>query len=350
VLGAVGLGVSPARAEDTCTGQVVDIVDFSKAPNAVEGQNKVRVAINPVVDEKTHALSIEVQGAAYYPDGVTIFLGLRHWKSQDFFAKTRIIVKDRVFTHTFGPFQKKIPGGGLVVEARFYLSDQKPDTKAQLVREHFFHCNPPCDHDQRNRTEVSYSNGGVGAQDQAAQAEKEEIEKARKKLVDAQTVAAAAIAEIEAKKKGPDTAKAALDRLEIDLTAAVNEYEAWCKRQEFLLFQRRRTQLTTLKSKMTSSLKARAVLAGATVPGLGTGGAGAQLQVTTDDAKALVEDLLGFYAEKDSLEKAYRTDEKKGTNPVTDTPPPGTKPAAPAPTPPKDDKKPADDKPADPPK
>jgi hypothetical protein len=301
---ASGRGPAPAPGEDTCTGVLVDFVDFSVPPQKVEGQNKVRIAVSPTVDPATHAVSIEVMGTAYYPDGTVILVGVRHGKRDDFFAKARVEVKDHTFHHSFGPFTKTIPGGGLVVEARFYLSDQKPAIGATLVRDQYFHCAPPCPRDQRNKTEVAWSHGGPEAEAVSVAEEKEAIETARTALSVAHVAASARLAP-GAEAIPVAEARAALDRLEADATAAVETHSRWAKTREFLLFPERRTQLVALKAKVVSAARAGAVLRGVPVAGLDEETARTLAATASQDTKSLLEDLETFHAETDSTDKTH---------------------------------------------
>jgi hypothetical protein len=288
---------------DTCTGAITDIVDLSRPPHAVEGQNKIRVGVIPTVDPATGSLTIDVQGVAYYPDGVQVMLGLRHWKSDTFFARTKVTVKDRTIGHTFGPFTKTIPGGGLVVEARFYLSDQKPAIQASLQEEHYFHCTPPCDRDKRNRTEVSWQNRGPAAQAASVAEEKDAIERARSALAAARTAANARLDAAAGAASPVDEARAALDRLEADAGGAVDAYLAWAKTREFLLFPARRPQLVLLEERIVSAAKARSVLRGVPIAGLEREKAATLAAGDAKEATSVLEDLALFHAEADSLER-----------------------------------------------
>src|SRR5581483_12249938 len=92
------------------------------------------------------------------------------------------------FSVKLGPFKKIIPGGGLAVDASFLLSNQSEKVKETLLKDNWFHCSPPCAHDQLSVGHIQWSNGGPDAQAEAEKAEKDQIASVREQLLAAQKV------------------------------------------------------------------------------------------------------------------------------------------------------------------
>jgi hypothetical protein len=156
-----------AQGGDPCdVNRVIDVkVPFFRPPSEVQGYNKIRMHMLPHRDEANGTLTIEVRGTAYYPDDVVLVVGIRHAKVKEHFKKeTKVIVKDRTFSCRFGPFKKVIPGGGLAVDAAFLMGSQSDKVKDVLLKERWFHCNPPCSNDLASVGHIIWSNGGYEAQ------------------------------------------------------------------------------------------------------------------------------------------------------------------------------------------
>jgi hypothetical protein len=300
------VGPSPVRGDDDpCTGIIADIVDFSKPPSEIEGQNKIRIGIQPMKDPVSGQLSLRVSGIAYYPDNVIVTLGVRHKKVREHFDKKDVLVKNHTFSYKFGPFKKYIPGGGLVVDAIFLITAQKEDVKAKLISDRYFRCSPPCKHDQGNLTQVSYSFGGLAAEEESIKAEKDQIAKTRQSIMDAKTVAESVISKIESKDKGPGEAQAALRKLDEDLKAAATDFNRWKADRLFLLFANRTSQLKSLSTHVRAELRARAVVAGATVQGLAADEAAKAATSEPPIVVRIADEVKAFLDEADSLDKAF---------------------------------------------
>lgn len=326
---AVGSGTLVAsradEAPDTCGGQVSDFVDFSKPPNEIEGQNKVRIGIQPGVEAKTKRPIIDVSGIAYYPDGVIIIVGIRHAKVRTYFDQQKVVVKDHAFNHRFGPFDKVMPGGGLVIEAEFVLAQQTQTAQKELAAGNYFKNSPPCRHDKGNRTAVTYSQGGGEAEAQAVKAEKDAIAAFRKGALDAHAACGAAI------QANAGSAASALTKLNKDLEDVGSSFDNWRKERLFVLFPNRIAQLKTLKGHIANANRARAAAAGATVPNLPQAQAG-QVQATEEkEVTKLADEVKGFLDEADSLDKAFEASAQKpaaGASPAPDAPAGKTDPSA----------------------
>jgi hypothetical protein len=252
----------------------------------------------PTRDEATGAITLEVRGTAYYPDGVVIFLDVRHAKVVDYFDKEKTVVKNRTISHKLKPMTKAVPGGGIAIEAWFLLSAQTEAVKEQLHRDHWFRCDPPCEHDTKNVTHVTWSNGGWDAQAEAEKVEKGEIAKAQKDVLDAQAACQQVIDKIAAKEADPSIAAATLQKLEGDLRAAADGFNSWSKARQFLLFGMRVAQLRSLSSHVRECARAAAASAGASVPDFETAKAKRTVKQVSDE-------LRGFLDEQDSLEREW---------------------------------------------
>ena len=296
-----------ARGEDppdTCGGQVSDFVDFSKPPNEIEGQNKIRIGIQPGIDEKTKRPTLEVSGIAYYPDNVVITVGIRHAKVRTCFDQKKVVVKDHTFTYKFGPFLKAMPGGGLVIEADFVLGQQPPAVQKELAAGNFFKNSPPCKHDKGNRTEVTYSQGGGEAEQDAVKAEKDVIGAFRKGTLDAYTVCGASLA------GGAGNASAALSKLDKDLDDVAAVFNTWRAGRQFTLFPNRIAQLKTLKGHIRDACKYRAAAAGAPIPNVPAANAASMQAAEDKEVTKLADEVKGFLDETNSLDKAFEASAK----------------------------------------
>jgi len=316
------------RGDDacTCTGTTTDIVDMTRAPSKIEGQNKVRIEVQPERDPKTGALSIVVQGTAYYPDGVVLKLGLHHWKvrGQNFIpmGQEKVTVKDNVFNTKLGPFTKTIPAGGLVVEALYKESDQTPQVLQAIQKGHYYHSTPPCKHDRLNGTAVAMSLGGAEAEAADEQAEKKAVGKARDRILDAKIAAEKVITAVAKKEQAPKDAVDACERLEGDLRAAADEMNKWLRTRQFLLFSNQVVQLSSLKNKVIQYAKNKAVEAGATIAGFEAADAPNKAKTLQEEITKISDEIKGFLDDPHAIDSAFDAgDPDKDKKDSKDAPP-----------------------------
>ncbi len=296
----------PARGQCTCDPNTrKDIVDFSRPPSKVEAQNKVRVSCQPDKDAKTGALTVEVQGQAYFPDGTVIVITARHWKTEKPFASVRAAVKDRVFSAKLGPFNKAIPAGGIVVGAFFIESAQTDAMQKQLIKEHYYRNTPPCKHDKVSSAEAQFSTGGADAEAVDEKAEKDEIAAAKKRLMDAKGECDKVLAAVEQKAKANNDALEAIKRLEEDLKAAAEVINRWSRGRQTLLFSNRFQQLAKLRDLIRDGAKFRAVAAGVNVPNFNGANAATRKEEVSADVTKLADELKGFIDDPRALDAAW---------------------------------------------
>ncbi len=300
---------APSASDPCDTNRQIDLkVPLFKQPCEVEGYNKIRLTLLPIRDEAAQTLTLEVRGTAYYPDDVVLIVGVRHAKlgMRDYFKKdAKVLVKDRAFSVKFGPFKKVIPGGGIAVDACFLLSSQSEKVKKTLLDDKWFHCSPPCSHDQVSVGHIQWSNGGYDSQVEAEKAEKEQIANVREQLLAAQKACDESIDSVAAKKADPSVAANALVKLEGDLKAAAESFNAWRATREFALFGTRIAQLRSLSAHIRECERAAAADAGASVPDLDTAKAKDLAAKERALVKQVAGELKGFLDEPDSLDRAW---------------------------------------------
>ena len=316
------------RGQDACTCQPnvrKDIVEFSRPPSKVESQNKVRVSCQPDKDAKTGALTIEVQGQAYFPDGTVIVITARHWKTEKPFASVRASVKDRVFSTKLGPFSKAIPSGGIVVGAFFIESAQTESMQKQLVKEHYYHNSPPCKHDKVSSAEASFSMGGAEAEALDEKAEKDEIAAAKKRLLDAKGECDKVLAAVEGKSKANNDALEAIKRLDEDLKAAAEVINRWSRGRQTLLFHNRFQQLAKLRDLIKEGARFRAAAAGVSIPNFNAANAATRKEEVSADITKLSDELKGFIDDPRALDAAWDASRP----PPAEAPKPGDAPKEP---------------------
>lgn len=299
-----------SSTSDPCdTNRHLDLkVPLFKPANEVEGYNKIRLTLLPTRDEAAGTLTIEVRGTAYYPDDVVLVVGVRHAKLgvRDYFKKeTKVPVKDRAFTVKFGPFKKIVPGGGIAVDACFLMSNQSEKVKETLVKDKWFHCSPPCSHDQMSVGHIIWSNGGYEAEAESEKAEKEQIASVREQLLAAQKACQEVIDKVLAKQADPSIVSAALLKLEGDLKAAAKSFNDWRANREFSLFGNRVAQLSSLSAHIRECQRAAAADAGASVPDLDSAKAKELLTKEQGLVKQVSAEIKGFLDETDSLDRAW---------------------------------------------
>ncbi len=312
LLAALVHAPSAARAQngDPCdANRVIDIkVPFFRPANEVQGYNKIRMHMLPVRDEANGTITIEVRGTAYYPDDVILTVGIRHAKldTKNYFKKeTKVLVKDRTFSCRLGPFKKVIPGGGLAVDAAFLMTSQTDKIKEILSKEKWFHCNPPCAHDLASIGHIIWSNGGHEAQAEAEKTEKEQLASVRDQLLAANKACQEVIDRVLAKQADPTVAAAALVKLDGDLKAAAEAFNAWKATREFALFGTKIGSLRSLSSHIRELQRAAAADAGATVPDIEPAKVKDQLTREKAEVQRLSDEIKGFLAESDSLDRAW---------------------------------------------
>lgn len=299
-----------AGGEDPCElHRMIELrVPFYKAPSEVEGYNKIRLTMMPIVDATHGTLTIDVRGVAYYPDDVILIVGVRHAKlgAREYFGKNvHVVVKDRAFSCRFGPFKKVIPGGGLAVDACFLLEKQPEPVKKILMKERYFHCDPPCQHDQQSVGHIVWTNGGAEAQAEAEKTEKDEINAAREALLQAQRVCQDEIDKVNDKKADVSIAAPALAKLDQDIRAITDSFNSWRTTREFLLFSGEVARLSSLKSHIRQCERAAAADAGATIEDLDTTKVKDLLSKEQKEVKRVADELKGFIADSDSLDREW---------------------------------------------
>jgi hypothetical protein len=298
-------------------------VDFSKPPNKVEAYNKVRITCQP--SESPDGRSFRVDGQAYYPDGVVIAIVLRHGKQTTPFARAQAVVSQRHISATLGPLKKTIPGGELVAEAWFVLSQQTASVVETMTKEKYFSCTPPCRWDQRSATRVTLPMGGADAQARDEALEKTELARLIDSLTAAATVAEGVL--VSKERPTPAQAQAALDALRRDLDAASATWSTWRAARMFPLFPQRAADAESLAGSLWEVARRQAAAVGLTVAGLPDAQAafreGADMRAQT---RARVDTLRGFLAETGTLDREWRAqndaaqhkfDESQGAAPAT---------------------------------
>lgn len=282
-------------------------VPLSRPAGEVEGYNKIRLTMLPQHDAANQTLWIEVRGTAYYPDDVVLTVGVRHAKLgvRDYFKKEKVVVRDRAFSVKLGPFKKVIPGGGLAVDACFLVGSQSEKVKEALVKDKWFHCSPPCAHDLTSLSHIQWTNGGYEAQEEAEKLEKEQIASVREQLLAAHKACQDVVDKVASKQADPSVAAVALVKLEGDLKAAAESFNAWRATREFSLFGNRIAQLRSLSSHIRECERAAAADAGASVPDIDTTKVKDMLAAEKVQVKQKADELKGFLDESDSLDRAW---------------------------------------------
>src|SRR5581483_4669317 len=93
-----------------------------------------------------------------------------------------------------------------------------------------------------------------------------------------------------------------LTSLDKDLEAVSTVFNNWRKTRQFALFPNRITQLTALKEHIREAIRARAVLAGATVQGLTPVKAKEERDAEEREIARNGDELKGFLDDPDALE------------------------------------------------
>lgn len=299
----------PPKAKDDSheKGVLTEDVDFSKPPHLVEAYNKARIKAKAIRDPRTQALTVEVTGKAYYPDGVQFLVDARYWKQKQPFYSTHATVKDKAFTVTLGPFDKAIPGGKLSIEAWFIAADQTPDSRDKLTKGNYFHCSPPCHYDRKNVTRDWVETGSPPevAQQQDEAVEKKEIAKAREALLDASKVAGKVFDAVRTKEKTVKDAEAAFAQLDEDRKAALDAFAKWKLGRQFLLFPDAEGALERLAQWVKDTGRAQAAVAGVSVKGVDPNTAFSAYTRASGELSKVADELKSFLDEKDSLDKAW---------------------------------------------
>jgi hypothetical protein len=132
------------------------------------------------------------------------------------------------------------------------------------------------------------------------------------------------IAKIESKEKTPGEASPALKKLDDDLKAAANDFNRWKNDRLFLLFPNRVGQLKSMSTHVRDSLRARAAVAGASVPGLAADEASKAASSEPATVTRISDEIKAFLDEADSLDKAF-----DANHDAAPTAPPSGKPTAP---------------------
>ncbi|MBI3722909.1 hypothetical protein HY251_02980 [bacterium] len=315
---ALALVLAPARAgadEPAATKPHADpakAIDFSKHPRELECWDKTRIAVTRSVDARG-ALTIKVSGAAYYPDGTTYVVAVRHAKQEAYFGKVTARVSAHAFQATVGSFSQSVPRGELVVDAWFVYESQTDAVKkvldegdGVLVKGSYFHCpNGGCKYDRKNFTKAVVDHGGAAGQAADEAAEKDAVALARTTLIDARKAARRVLDGVERGEKSPREGKERLDRLERDTKDALETFARWREKRVFLLFPGDASNVSALADAIVLEARLRAASVGLEIPSLDAKAAGEQLAAAQGKVGDLSDTLKGFLDEAGSLDKAW---------------------------------------------